>query len=285
MTALMAPVGRYVVSAPLPQPRRYTLLDAARELVMGSDRWLGGVSAEGYVPGPASVFDHCSSGTDRIKADANPIPVPSFGAFTVYLVGECTAVSVGPSGETFEQRLELALQALEATAVEEVFATALGNPNFGPHLNDANLEILTAGAVTPVEGLALLEQEIASKGGGGIIHVTPAVATYWASDFLITDVRGQMQTQLGTRVAIGAGYISAADASGGGDEYAYATGPVEFMRSEVVAVPTDYSQALDRSNNTVLYIAEREYAINWVGRSDPSDDNHIQAAVLIDRTP
>lgn len=285
MTALTAPVGRLPISAPLPIPRRYTLLDAARDITPESERWLGGIAADGYVPGPASVFDHCATGTARIKDAAHDIAGPSFGAFTVYLLGTCTSASIGPSSAAFSERLALALQAVEAEAVERVFATGESTPSFGPYLTDANLEMLNTVAVDPVEGLALLEDEIGAKGGGGIIHVTPALATHWISANLIDDARGrgQMQTGLGTPVAVEAGLIGAATRTTPGEEVAYATGPVEYMRGDVVSVPTDYSQALDRSNNDVLYIAEREYVLSWVGRSSPSDDNHIQAGVLVDR--
>jgi hypothetical protein len=284
MTVLAAPAGLVRVSAPLPIPRQYTLLDAARAVVSDSERWLAGQSSEGYVPGKASVFDHCSHGSDRIKDAANLIPVRRFGAFTVYLVGQCTSVSIGPDPAYWTDRLQLAFEAVEAEAVERVFATADGNAAFGPYLNDANLKILDGTGVPAVEGLAQLEQEIADKGGGGIIHATPAVATYWASLFLIASKAGVMYTQLGTRVAVGAGYIDVATSSGAGEEWAYATGPVEFTRDpNPVVIPADYSQALDRSNNDVLYIAEREYVLNWVGREDPSDEHHIQAGVLIDR--
>jgi hypothetical protein len=284
MTVLAAPAGLVRVSAPLPIPRQYTLLDAAREVPAANDRWLMGQSSEGYVPGKASVFDHCSTGTDRVKDGANAIPIRHFGAFTVYLVGMCTASSIGPNPTFWTDRLQLAFEAVEAEAVERVFATADGNPDFGPYLNDANLKILDGTGVSPTEGLAQLEQEIADKGGGGIIHATPAVATFWASEYLISSKNGVMYTMLGTRVAVGAGYIDVATASGAGEEWAYATGPVEFTRDQDVVIPADYSQALDRSNNDVLYIAEREYVLNWVGRSDPSDEHHIQAGVLIDRT-
>lgn len=288
MTTMTAPAGLYQLSAPLPAPRRYTLLDAAREALPVGDRWLMGVAAEGYVPGPASVFDHCASGTDRIKDGANEIPVARFGAFTVYLVGSCTSVSIGPDSSSWTDRLRLAFEAVEAETVERVFATGDGNPAFGPYLTDGNLEILDASGVGVVDGIGQLEDEIAAKGGGGIIHVTPYLANLMAAENLLdTDRAGQKVTRgNGTRVAIGAGYFDVADGSGAGEVWAYATGPVEFTREQTpTVIPADYSQALDRSNNDVLFIAEREYVLNWVGRSDPSDDHHIQAGVLIDRAP
>ena len=285
MSAIAPPVGLVQLSAPLPQARSYSLLDAARETPQATERWLGGISTEGFVPAPASVHDPCSSGTDRIKDDANDIPVARFGAFTVYLPGSCGAVSVGPNPSVWEDRLRLAFQAYEAAAVETVLLTGAGFTGFGPYIQDANLEVLSAVAVSPIEGLDMLETEIATVGGGGMIHCTPGMALYWESLNLLRERRGTnvKETKLGTPVAVGAGYIAGAATTSDTEEWAYATGPVEYMRTvEPLVMPADYAQALDRSNNRVLFIAERDYVLNWVGRTDPTDDLHTQASVLID---
>jgi hypothetical protein len=285
MTAIMAPAGLVPISAPLPAPRKYSLLDAAREVPRENQRWLLGQTSEGYVPGPASIFDQCSTGTDRVKADANEIVLTRFGAFTVYLMAECTAVAVAGDSGGWYDRLRLALQAVEAEAVERVFATGEGAADsFGPYLTDANLEVLDASGVSVVEGIGLLEDEIATKGGGGLIHVTPLLETYMVANNLVDTQGGQKITRgCGTRIVVGAGYIDAAATTTAGQTWAYATGPVEFSRGEIVPIPTNFSESHNRANNDVTWLAEREYVLNWVGRSDPSDDNHIQAGVLIDR--
>jgi hypothetical protein len=287
MAVITPPVGLVQLSAPLPQPRQYTLLDAARETPQPNERWLGGITSEGYVPGPDSLFDPCSTGTDRVKPDANAIRVTPFGVFTVLLVGACTSVSIGPEPTDWTARLRLAFEAYEAEAVEDMLVSGGGFTTMGPYITDANMEDLTPGTgpVAPVEGLALLEEEIATVGGGGIIHVTPLLATYLIDRGLISAARAQMQTGLGTRVAVGAGYAASAATTNAGETWAYATGPVEYIReASPIVLPADYSQALDRNNNDVMFIAERSYVLNWVGRTDPADDTHVQAGILIDRT-
>src|SRR5207247_8428220 len=97
-----------------------------------------------------------------------------------------------------------------------------------------------------------------------------------------------LYTGPGTPVAVRAGYVCTswtAHVPGAGQEWAFATGPVAITRSELIINPTNMSEALDRSNNDVLFIAERHYLLNWIGRQNSSDPDHIQAAVLIDRTP
>ncbi len=288
MSTTVPQTGLVNLQAPLPAPRKFTLLDAAQlHDNPANERWLRGAAIGGDVPGPAYTQAGCSQGTDRIKADAGRIAIDDAGAFTVYLPAFCTAQSIGPDPTYWTDRLELVFQVYESAAVERVFATADGlGTNVGRYLGDSAVEILGGGAVGPVEGLALLEQEIA-RNGTGMIHVDPSVATYWEANLLISSKGGQMSTGLGTPVAVGAGYIDAAPDGEGtpdpGEQWAWASGPVEISRSDLFTIPGLYSQAIDRSQNDVMFYAERHYLINWIGRIDSSDDDHIQAGVLIDR--
>ena len=95
MTTVIAPGNTVQLSAPLPAPRRYTLLDAATIVVPDNDRWLGGGWSEGYPPGPASTHDPCSTGSDRVKTEAGVIATELVGPFSVYLFGKCIVQSIG----------------------------------------------------------------------------------------------------------------------------------------------------------------------------------------------
>jgi hypothetical protein len=283
--------GLVPLDAPLPQPRLYDLLAGAREVMMETDRWTAGASLWGYPPGPAYTFDPCGEGTYRLKESGGEVPNPMLGTITVYVPGVCTAKSIGPTADTYKGRLMLAFAALEGLAVERFLATGDGHAGLGPYLTDPNLEILNGGtAIEPVEGLALLEAEIATV-GSGMIHVAPATATHWVANLLISVGRdGKMRTGLGTPVVIGGGYMAAyPDNAPGtppdGQEWAFASGMVEYRRSEITVLPGNYSQALDRSVNEVVFIAERHYLVTWVGRQDTGDETQIQAGVLIDRQP
>jgi len=278
------------LDAPLPQPRRYRLLDAANIADTADERWKAGAWVNGYPAGRPAAHDPCSDGTYRLKnaeaTDARPLA----GSFTVVVGGVCTARSIGPSLSEYNARLRLWFEAVEGQTVEAVFADGLAGSTLGAYLGDPNMEALNGGtAVTPTEGLALLEEEIA-RVGNGMIHVAPATATYWVSQYLIEAGRdNQMRTRLGTLVAVGAGYIDVVpDNYGAGlppadTEWAFASGFVQIRRSEVTMLSNDYAQSLDRSSNEVTVYAERDYLLTWVGRQDTGDDNHIQAGVLIDR--
>lgn len=288
MTTIMASTGLVPLEAPLPAPRQFDLLSAAQLVDPTSNRWLGGAWIAGDVPGPAYVHDPCSTGTERVKRNAGDIFTPQTYRFTVYLPAFCTAQSIGPDPEFWTDRLRQVFQVYEGAAVESVLATGDGG-GFGPFLGDSNMEVLGGGAVSVIEGLALLETAIAEH-GSGIIHVTPSIATYWAAETLIAPRGGVMYTTLGTRVAVGAGYVGAIPvgqgALGTGQEWAFASGPVQIYRDrEVQVIPLNYYEAIDRALNDVLFFAERPYLFNWIGREDSGDDNHVQAGVLIDRGP
>lgn len=286
--SITAPSPLVRLDAPLPTPRRYTLLDAADLQEASAERWEGGAWVNAYPSAPASVQDPCSTGTGRTKAIDADHSTEMQGAFTVYLGGSCTGRSLGSGLDWYRERLTFAFRAVEATAVERVLVSGDGLA-LGPYLGDSDMETLGSGAVSPTEGLALLEDAISAV-GNGMIHVAPRTATYWASAYLIeADRGGVMRTRLGTVVAVGAGYRDARPDGKAGNvadrEWAFASGPVQVFRGADDVLPANYAQAIDRSSNEVVLIAERTYLLSWVGRQDSSDDNHIQAGVLIDRIP
>lgn len=279
------------ISAPLPPPRDFTLLDAATTIPVDGDRWRAGAGLEGWPVGPVYVHDGCTTGTMRIKEGGGEIASAEAVPFTAYLPASCTARSVGPQITEFRARLRQIFEAIEATAAEKVLVGGEGltQSNGDPiaYLGDANMDTLGSGAVPPTEGLALLEQYIATV-GAGMIHVPPATATYWAAAGAIQAKGRQMVTKLGTPVAIGAGYIGAQPdgeaAPGDGEDWAFASGPVAYYRETAARTEAQsYAQALDRSSNTVSLIAERDYLLLWVGRQTTTDESHLQAGVLIDR--
>jgi hypothetical protein len=285
---ITAPGALLPLDAPLPQPRRYTLLDAAQIVPPPDDRWMAGAWINAYPAGVPQTVDPCATGTNRLKNAEAGTARPMAGSFTVVLGGTCTGSSVGSTADWYKARLVTAFEAVEATAVERVFVSGDHHSTLGAYLGDSNMENLSAAAVGPEEGLALLEKAIA-EAGNGMIHATPETAIFWARSYLVApDRQGQMRTAVGTIVAVGAGYINARPDGhpglGATQDWAFASGFVQIRRDDVTVLPADYAQALDRAVNEVAYYAERDYLITWVGKEDPSDSLHIQAGVLINRT-
>lgn len=283
------------IEGPPPSPPRHGLLQAAAAPAAGvrlvpdaEDRWINGVEVEAYPVSMAEVWDACRSGSAGAeKADGDPHPSPQFGAMTVYLADTCTRYQV-PDESAFRARAATVMQAVEGAAVEREFLTG-DDLLLNPHLSDGNGEFPNADAPTsPVNGIALLEQEIARSGRLGLIHISPMLAVVLGAAGAISELDGVLRTTNGTPVISGAGYAEGATPKDGhanpaaNQEWAYATGPIDVRRSEIFIVPDTLAEALDRGMgathdrpNAVTYYVERYYLVDW--------DTDVQAAVLIDR--
>ena len=149
-----------------------------------------------------------------------------------------------------------------------------GNPFFG----DVNVDILNSGtAVTPVTGFAFLEEAIGTTGRQGMIHATPAViAAAQATQF---DGANSLVTANGTPVVSGMGYQGVdtpfLGTPAAGQDWIFATGPVQVYMAPVFI--TDMRETLDRSDNSLIFRAERYVLAIW--------DTALQSAVLVDWTP
>lgn len=302
MSTITTPGPYLRLPGPLPQPRKYTLLDVAQYLELAEgERWGNGWWVEGYPADPVETNDPCGTGSDRTKPSGGQVSNPLFGAFTANLAVTCLANVVGPDPTWFEGRAGAAFKAGERTAVERVLATGDNMPNWVtspevPHLTDANLDKLAAGASQNfVEGLALLEQAIGETGRAGVIHADPATCTMWESRQMIRDDgNGIMRTTIGTPVVVGAGYIGAfpdgSSAPGATEDWAFATGPLRYMSDPGILLPPralvdDYQQILNRTSNEVTFRAERDYIIVFDSDTNSGDPYApLQAGVLIDRT-
>jgi hypothetical protein len=272
-----------ILSAPLPIPRRFGLLDAAT-VVLETGRFPVSATIEDYPAGEASVQVAGASGSLGIKTFDAVIDEEDVKGFTVYLGVECTTLSA--KRPEFRQRLQAAFRAVEGDAVERMLVDADGTL-VQPYLTDANMQNFGA-AVSVVEGIAQLENAIA-RVGNGMIHVTPGIATAMeAATLLQRRTPNIMETVLGTVVVVGAGYIGAYPQGGsaptGDQEWAFASAFVEVHRDEDQILGPTIGQSMDRSTNDVQLIAERNYLLAWVGRQAPGDTHHIQSGVLIDRS-
>lgn len=276
-----------VLTAPLPIPRRFTLLDAATVVTDTERRAPNGAVIDAYLSAPASVQEAFAQGSARVKAIDGEFAFPEVDGFTVYLGVTCTAAGVRPREQEFRRRLQAQFRSEESTAVEKILVNAAGLMT-GPYLTDSHLEQLASGsAQSPTEGLGLLENAIA-RVGNGMIHVTPAAATAMEGANLLYKDGGVKRTKAcDTLVAVGAGYIGAYPLGGsspsGDQDWAFASSFVEVHRDEDLILGP-IAEALDRSTNDVTFIAERNYLVAWVGRQTSGDTNHIQAGVLIDRS-
>lgn len=250
----------------------------------GQERWINGVQVYSYPPDLAVAWDACAEGSDRpVKGDGAELRLPEFGAFVLWLAETCTAYNV-PNQDEFKARAVAAFTAVESAGVAHEFLTGdvLG---LNPHLSDGSGTFPNGNAATsPVNGLALLEGEIAKSGKLGLIHMSPVTATLLRNNYVVDNKTGVLRTINGNVVIPDPGYIDGATpaghtAAGPHEEWIYATGPIDIRRSEIFTTPTNVAEALDRGiggkPNSITYRAERFYLVDW--------DTYVQAAVRVDR--
>lgn len=260
------------IDGPLPRPRPFSLLEAPGVRTEASRRVFNGVNVWGYPCDTPSLWEPCyTEGTFGSKLTDSTSLSPRFDSFVAYLPFTCSTITADPA--EFARRTEAVIDATLSHAVEQALAHGVeGSTN--PYFGDTNLDALNTGGVTdPDYALAYLEDAIGSTGRGGMIHATPGIISAW-SDKL--EINGVLTTANGTIVISGSGYRGAEPAAeqapGAGQDWAFATGPVEVYVDEFD--PISVSEFVDRSDNTATYRAERAVLAVW--------DTCLQSGVLVD---
>lgn len=286
------PVGpEFAIDGPLPCKPRYNLVDSTLisratpdvEEAREDERWANGIAVHGYPQEVGSSWGVCSDVSPNAKGEQEfPIPLPLFGPLTVYVTETCSTPYIR-TPEDFRARALAVFTAVESGAVAREFELGEFVPG-NPHLADADLTVLNAGLATSLtNGIALLEEAIADTHRCGVIHMTAGTAlalTTLGGGGVLQQEGGNLYTVNGTLVIPDFGYTGDAPAGQGAngptERWAYATGPVETLRTaQPVIIPESLSEALDRLQNTVEYRAERYYVPFW--------DTALQVGVRIDR--
>lgn len=279
MSEILA-AARIALDGPLPVKPLYGLLSVAQEQTSPNPTDRGGALITPYPAAMPDANDPCGDGTFRTKDTPSSLVMPDgFNSWTAYLGEICTTYSIGP-WDAWKARANLALAAKQSWALER----QLANAQFaaGPNMNDADVDIVGGGAVAAAVAIGYLEGEIAATGIAGVLHVTPQVVAFLGFNNFIVD-RGVLRTAAGTPVICGAGYVGAGTPTGGGaavagQSWIYATGPVQYAQSSTIFnLPDTIQEATDRSDNTVIYRAERDLWVGW--------DKQLQAACLADWSP
>ncbi len=266
------------VDGPLPTAPRNNLFEVAEEV--SPERWRMGLTLWPFPSDLPSGIDPCLEGTYRTKDSGTEFDPeaghPEFVAFTAYQPIICSAFV--NDFEALQMRAEAVLDATGHLVGEQQLVS--GTFAAGPFLGDSNVVVLASG-VAPEVGLSYLEQAIGATAKAGMIHADPATGAAWTIGRQVQERNGRLETVgRGTPVVIGDGYIGATAngaAAPAGSSWAFASGPVQYARGELVRLSDAISESLDRTSNTVVYIAERDLAVAW--------DLELQAAVSIDWTP
>lgn len=193
---------------------------------------------------------------------------PSFGEATPFVVyGHDNCKLTGGSVAESQERANQHLLAREEQRMEQAFWSGdLGNT---PNLKGSGAGIILGGAPQPLElALGYLEYEIGQLyGSTGVIHMTRGMALAALGQELVYQDGDMLRTQLGTPVVAGSGY----DGEGPegqppteyGQSWAYATPAVGGYKGEIIEASNRPGDLLDRTNNDMYAIAEREYLLGF----------------------
>lgn len=273
VTAVGPPLS---IDGPLPVAPEHSLLNTpgvVRDI--GDGRVLNSAGVWAYPTGCAELWDPCSSGTFRQKAEDSTMPTSLFESYVVYKSVNCSPISVSNLDE-LNERASRTLDAVASGAVEEAIVggvSGLANPYIG----DANMVDATptpGTAVSPRVGFAILENKIGATCRQGMILAPPAAIT--AAQVFPFDADRRLITSSGTRVVSADGLIGLVTAKltaqTGTKGWIVASGPIEVYMGPTVTFDTRTS--LDRSDNTLVFRAERYVLSLW--------DTVLQTAVLVD---
>lgn len=251
---------RALVAAPPAVPSPVGLLASARLRGGGDDaEWVRGLA---YAPegcGRARGYYPCATRTP-FTASANA-PQVNHDPIAFYVDETCSAMGMHDDA-TYRARVARHLEAAIPLALEREFwrgtiATANSLPNNFLAKASTLTDVTPATAPTPQQGLAILEQVLgeAARGGRAMIHVPrgllPTLGPRREGNLLLS--------QVDTFVVAGAGYDGSGPdgsipATGG---WLYGTDLVDVWLDAPQVVPDTVAAALDRSVNTISYVAER----------------------------
>lgn len=280
-------------------PRRYTAPAAYAPLpfnLFGVVQWINdpdvhyglGMQWQPLCPGGGSTFDGCivsGGGTPPAKASNASLGLRGATPFTVFTEVDCSAPGWWDRSEEYAS---IALSQVETYVVEQVFWTGtvagIANAQYphlaantvvteasqstgGPTTLQTAATVVTGSVVDVVEGLGLLEQQLADcyKGGRGVIHVTQALLDHLAANLLIVKDGPTYRTWNGNLVVPGGGYRGTSPAGvtpAVGSSWMYATGPVFGWRGPI-RVLGDRTQRFDRTTNSTKTIVERTYTLGF----------------------
>ena len=275
---------------PLVTPEQFTLLDYVQWIADDDPHWRAGITWPSVCAGASTTYDICVS-SPVVTGQANPTKSDNGGRdwrgatpFTVFTEIDCSPVGWAQDAEGVVAE---ALRRFEHLQVEEVLSTGtvagVANIMF-PHLSanalitDPNdtadllitlqpaAQVAVTGTVDVVEGLGIIEQQLADcYGGRGTIHVTLATFNQMVSQLIVFQRNNLWFTAKGNYVVPGSGYTGNApdgSAAPAGTAWMYGTGPVFGYRTAPKQVG-NITESFNRGVNTLKIIIERTYVIGW----------------------
>lgn len=276
----IAPRGFLVKSPRCTEPPKHGLLSVINPITPGDPHWMAsGIEWEDDLCGDDTIsfIDVClpttGTGTGFEKPADRGLNFCHADPFLVLGSFDCSTVG-RPADQAFEIARKRLLAWEERQAERTLWTGVTENgtvtPSFAfgnPDCDILPVDINPAGAVNPVDAIALIEAALGDVVAcGGVIHIPAQVAAYLADHKLLREEDGELYSPTGYRYVIGHGYPGtgpANAAAAAGESWIFATGPLVSARSNVIMVPDLVPEAVDRNINNITVRAERFYSIGF----------------------
>lgn len=271
------PIGGFLVKSPrCIDPPKYGLLSSIDLITPSDAHWMAsGLEWEDDLCGDGTVtfLDACPPPTGFTKPAQRNLSFPHADPFVALGSFDCSPIG-RPSSEAFEiARRRLLVwegRQVERTLWTGVASNGTVQPSFAfgsTYAGITPVDISPAGALNPVEALALMEESLGDLiACGATIHVPEGLVTFFASYHLLTEIDGVLYSPAGFKIIAGRGYPGSGPANvaaAAGQTWMFGTGPLLGARSNVIMVPETTPEAVNRVINNITVRAERFYAIGF----------------------
>lgn len=273
----ISPKGYIVKSPRCNQPPKYGLLSSIDSISPTDTHWMSsGITWEDNLCGPQvqTFIDECPAPTgfelpeDEFSSFCSADPFVAVGSYKCAPVGR-------PAGEAFD----IARQRLltwEGFQVENTLwtgdtETGTINPSFAYGNSDCDITPVDispgGGAVDPVTAVALLEDRLGSLVScGGTLHIPYGLMAYFKAHHLLVEDGDELYSPTGFKIIAGHGYPGTGPANiaaSAGETWVFATGPLVVVKSNVIMVPDNIGQSVDRLINNVVVRAQRFFSVGF----------------------
>lgn len=259
------------------------------------ETWLNGVTFRPDSIQGMDLRDVCDGTAVQVAGGAANIVdtavqpgLRTFRPFALEVREQCS--TFGWQENNYVERATRALDVRRHQGVEREFEQGnliAANPRLaqlaaaGPNFPAATVNLAGGARVSTVDGLALLDESIATAGiGRGIIHATAFVIAQWAHRGMLrfetiegdegVGSRDHILSPKGNVVIAGNGYQGADPASGDPDathasQWAYATDWIAVLASRPVTIPGTFAEATALSRNLVVFRQTQAFSVLWGG--------------------
>jgi len=266
-----------------PEPRcpdttQYGLLSAIEPTPNVDPHWMAaGIEWESFLcsPGVTGFIDECPPATGYTKPIERTTQFCHADPFVLVGSYQCP-----PVGRQADEAFEIARQRLlkwEGRQLERTLwtgevanGTGFVNPSFAYGNEECGIEPVDltpgGGALDPVGAIAALEAALGDTVGCGVIHVPYGMAAYLQALHLLERDGESYFTSTGFQVILGHGYPGSGPANAppaAGEMWLFGTGPLVMVRSNLMQIPENIQEGMNRLINDVEVRAERFYAVGF----------------------